>query len=389
MDSDLLPPVLIEDDGELEEVRRTLDALEIPYAESIGEPLLHTGLLISNARCALARGEGAGVSNGSGRFQIVVADKVSGFLQRELRRLRPDFLLQRPVDPVSLRLLVLHALYGGPERRRSERAAMCAVVKYRSRLLTRKATLVDLSQRGCRLLTRRELQAGERLSVTLPRELTGNLGLTLEGRVLVALETEDGQHAISVTFGPLDAESSHAVRYVMATQAVGAAPMQPRTHAAARMERAAAVELASPAAAVEPAAPTAAGEPAPPAAAERRSVPRARFQRPISAIGRDGSRVLLGRDLSVRGMRVAPDWDLAIGKKFDLVIHAPGERRHTVRAVVERDDGDAGCLLRFEGLTEAEVEALAEVVASLPSLAGTAGDAAPTNVVVSEWVERG
>ncbi len=388
MDSDLLPPVLIEDDGELEEVRRMLEALEIPYAESLGEPLLHTGLLISNARCALTRGEGAGISAGtSGRFQIVVADKVSVNLQRQLSRLRPDFLLQRPVDPVSLRLLVLYALYGGPERRRSERAAMCAVVKYRSRLLTRKATLVDLSQRGCRLLTRRELQAGERVSVTLPAELTRNLALTLEGRVLGAQQTDDGQHAISVTFGPLDAESSHAVRYVMATQAVGAAPMQPHTHAAARMERAAALEAAPPAAALEPAVPTAAAEPPAHEGPERRGAARARFQRPISATGRDGSRVLLGRDLSVRGMRVAPDWDLAIGKMFDLMIHAPGERRLTVRAVVERDDGDEGCLLRFEGLSEDDADLLAWIVASLPSLGGSAG-AAATNVVVSERVER-
>ena len=72
-------------------------------------------------------------------------------------RLRPDFLLERPVDPESLRLLVLHALYSGPERRRYERAAMSVVVKVRTGLRAGKATLVDLSLRGCRLTSARRL----------------------------------------------------------------------------------------------------------------------------------------------------------------------------------------------------------------------------------------
>jgi hypothetical protein len=361
MDSDLLPPVLLEDDGELEEVRRTLEALDIPYAESIGEPLAHAGLLISNARCALARGGGAGLAAGArDRFQIVVVDKVTANLEREIVRLRPDFLLERPVDPSSLRLLVLHALYAGPERRRSERAAMCVVVRYRSRLFTRKATLVDLSHRGCRLLSRQALQPGERLTVQLTRELTGHLDLNLEGRVVAVEEAEDGRRATSVTFGPLDAASSHAVRYVMATRAVGAAPMQPRIHRDPRSRQ--------------------------PADAERRGLRRVRFHDPVQATGSGGSRVLVGRDLSVRGMRVAPDPALSVGDRFDLVLYGPEEHQHTVRAVVERDDGAGGWWLRFAEEAGTGAEALAAIVDGLPSL----GDGAATtpNVVVSEVIER-
>ena len=380
MDIDLLPPVLLEDDGELEEVRQALEALDIPYAESIGEPLAHAGLLISSARCALARGEGVGVAAGAPeRFQSVVVDKVTASLEREILRLRPDFLLERPVDPGSLRLLVLHALYGGPERRRSERAALCAVVRYRSRLLTRKATLVDLSQRGCRLLSRRTLQPGERLSVQLPRELTGHLELNLEGRVVAVEETQDGQRATSITFGPLDAASSHAVRYVMATRAVGAAPMRPHPDRRARGERPPARGERPPARGERPP-----GNGSAPPDSERRGLRRVRFHDPVQASGSGGSRVLVGRDLSVRGMRVAPDPALAVGDAFDLILHGPEERRHTVRAVVERDDGAAGCWLRFAEEEGAAARALAAIVDCLPSLGD--GSVATPNVVVSEVI---
>lgn len=373
MESELVPPVRIEDDGELAEVRRVLDALEIPYAEAADPSPAQPALLISSLRHAVAKRAGGGAG---GRFHIVVAEKLSRTMQQELRRLQPDFLLERPVDPIGLRLLILHALYGGPERRRSERAAMCAVVGYRTGLLTRKATLVDLSQSGCRLVSSRPLEPGEQLKIRLPRELTGLRGLTLEGRVVAAdgaPELEAGAHAASVAFAPLDAPTRELIRSVMAEHAVGSGPLRPHPPGPRETSQ----PLRSPQRGQDPG-------PAPASSGERRAAARAVFERSVLAAGRGGAHVLIGRDLSSGGMRVAPDPSLALGDAFNLVIHGPGQRRPTVvRAVAARNDGDAGWVLRFEGASAA----LAEIVASLPSLPGAAEDASgQPHVVVSEVI---
>lgn len=375
MRSEIVPPVLIADDGELREVRQVLDALDVPYAEVGREPLTDPRLLISNVRHAVA---GVAASGGServrGRFHIVVAEKMSRTLQQEMRRLRPDFLLERPVDPPSLRLLVLHALYGGPERRRSDRVAMSAVVKYRTRLAARKATLVDLSQSGCRLVSQRKLEPGERLSVHLPRELTSGRGLQLRGSVVAVDglgELDPGARAASIAFAGIDAETRRRLREVMAEHAIGAGALRP--HARQPRPRPAAEPPIRP--------PSLAPE-----APEQRGGPRCVFERSVLAAGRGGSRVLIGRDLSSGGMRVAPDPQLALGDAFNLVIHGPGGRRPTVvRAVVARDDGEEGCMLRFENLSRTGKTTLEEIVAALPALPRD-GDRPGPNVVVSEVV---
>ena len=75
-------------------------------------------------------------------FRIVVADKLTKALQRELERSRPDFLVRRPFHPAALRLLILHALYAGPERRASARVALSAAIRFRTSVFSRAATLV-------------------------------------------------------------------------------------------------------------------------------------------------------------------------------------------------------------------------------------------------------
>ena len=69
----------------------------------------------------------------------------------------------------------------------------------------------------------------------------------------------------------------------------------------------------------------------------------------------------MGRDLSSGGMRVAPNADLIVGDVLKLVIYGPAGRPPLVlRAVVFRDDGSDGCVLRFENLAPATVAELDE-----------------------------
>ncbi len=92
--------------------------------------------------------------------------------------------------------------------------------------------------------------------------------------------------------------------------------------------------------------------------------------------------VVIGRDLSTGGMRVAPDSSLCVGDEFKLAIYGrAGHKPMLVKAIVARDDGDAGCVLHFRDLSPRAAANLERIVESLPSLPGP-------NVVVSEIAEE-
>ena len=64
--------------------------------------------------------------------------------------------------------------------------------------------------------------------------------------------------------------------------------------------------------------------------------------RRVVALGDQAARVLIGRDLSVGGMRVDRAPNLEPGQGLQLAIHvSAGETPLVVRAEIVRDDGDA------------------------------------------------
>ena len=70
-------------------------------------------------------------------------------------------------------------------------------------------------------------------------------------------------------------------------------------------------------------------------ASERRRAPRHAYSRPVLAAGGGAARILIGRDLSSGGMRVAPCANLSVGDALKLVIYGPAGRPPLViRAVV-------------------------------------------------------
>ena len=81
----------------------------------------------------------------------------------------------------------------------------------------------------------------------------------------------------------------------------------------------------------------------------------------------EAARVLMGRDLSRGGMRVNPNPLLAVGMKLRLAVHA--ETRETpliLNAVVDRDDGERGLVLRFGDLSAELSRYLDYVIHALP-----------------------
>jgi hypothetical protein len=90
-----------------------------------------------------------------------------------------DFLVREPVHPIALRVLLQRALFSGAEARRTPRVACGHAVTYKTGLWRQRGTLVDLSLRGCRLLTAKPVKDKAAIHVQIPKELAGGRALDL------------------------------------------------------------------------------------------------------------------------------------------------------------------------------------------------------------------
>jgi len=373
------PRVLIRDDGELDDVRALLTQMGVDYAEatSRGSAELPLDLLVSSIRPVA--GALDKISN-SGKhhdcLHIVVVDEASRTLHRMLRGRGCDLLLRRPIHPTALRLLVQRALYGGEERRQTERVAIAAPVRVRKGLLWHGVTLAELSMRGCGLVSSRALRVGDALKVELDRRLTGVQSLTLDAKVVGVqrqLAGEPGKHSIAAAFGRLDKPTLRLLHSIMTTHSMGA------TFETKTRKR-------------EAPAPPEPGPDATTAAdgADRRGSERRPYSRSVLAKAEGQACAIIGRDLSAGGMRVDREPSLALGMELGLVLYGhanfPPLR---VRAIVHRDAGEEGWALRFEELTEVAREQIQKLVESLP-VVDSDEDPSQSRLgqVVSEVLER-
>ena len=365
--------VLVVDDGELQDIREMLAGLDVPYVEarSIDTTALCSGLslLVTNALHALDSDSAEHRSF----IHLVVYDDVSPALHKALHRSGCDLVLQRPVNPHTFRLLVSQALYEGPERRMGRRLVLSAPVELRADGQTSPATLVQLSLRGCGLSTQEAFKIGSEIQLTFPPELTGGDPLRASGPVLSVQELESGSgpHQIAMAFRLLDVASRRVVNDIVERHENGA-ELRPRP-------------------AARPASAPAAGNTNSGAKGERRSAPRKSFTRRVLAAGAGISHMLIGRDLSSGGMRVRPEPDLELGDEIRLAVYGrPGQPAIMLKAVVTRDDGDDGLVLRFHDVPTSIAARLEQIVAELPTLPIEGPDAPPAQpgVVVSEIFGR-
>lgn len=95
---------------------------------------------------------------------------------------------------------------------------------------------------------------------------------------------------------------------------------------------------------------------------EQRSLQRIGFRRDVVARQGRMSRRLLGLDLSVRGMRVAPASSLRLGNRLEVELRGHSAHRVRVRAIVARDDGEGGVALRFLDNDTAAIDRLGGIV---------------------------
>jgi hypothetical protein len=333
--------LLVSHDGELADICRLLGELGCPFTERRGplaptdagrawDLVVATPARVQRLEPLLARRE----------TRCIAVAEGSGSKGATLRLFRAgvDLVIRRPVHPATLRLVLIHALYEGPERRRDARVGVGLPVRYRTGWLPRRGLLQELSLRGAGLLLPRRLQPGRPVTVSIPGE-SGPLDLA--GEVVRCRPEREfpGSWLVGVAFERAPGAASAGLRQLLRRYSVGPGVL-PGSLAPARE----------------------------PEGIERRVAERRPYERRVIALGDGGARVLLGRDLSLGGMRVEAREGLRPGQQFRVALHAlPGEVPLVIDAETVRDDG-CGLALRFRNVSDAARLHLAKLVDQLPAL---------------------
>jgi hypothetical protein len=294
-----------------------------------------------------------------------------------------------------LRALLLHALYRGPEKRRLPRASIGAPVRYRAGWRQHRAILADLSLGGCRLLTQQPAERDKTITLLLPADLVVGRAFALKARVL-RTDSPAGQPpgttALVARFDKAGAKTLKRLKAILAAHASGPARIDRGTaaQAAASAPARPALERPHQAAPMRPRQPTltrpipAASGPHPGSSRDRRGETRHAIDPLVVQLRDEAARVLVGRDISLGGMRVDPNRRLAVGQTLRIAIHVDGMKAPlVVTSQVQRDDGRDGLALRFVDLSRETAEELAQALEDLPVLAPSSNERA-SGFIVSE-----
>ena len=380
--------VLLIDNGELESVRSLLEQIGADFERLSGDavrgPLPHPDrLLITSAALAHSLRIQRTVTGTDPRATWIAFVAGESRTQKSmLQKAGFDFLIRDPVHPAALRVLLQRALYRGEEARRAPRVACGHPATYKTGFWRQKATLIDLSPRGCRLLTEKPVKEKSQITVQIPKELAGGRAFELVGHAVRVVPAErecgrSGEMVVGIRFAPLEGDVKARLRAALAERVLGPAVLPSA--------------VAPPPAAPPPArekegfahAPEVAdsGSPARP----KRVHKRARYDKKITAMEGADAYMLLCRDLSAGGMRVEPVEGLAIGARVDLAVQVSArEEPFLVEAVVVRDDGEHGLALRFEWIAPESQARLQTLVANLPSIEALQDDARDQGTILAQ-----
>lgn len=325
--------------------------------------------------------------------RIAVLDHDARTLRALCRRAGVDFVVLRPVHPVAVRKLLLHALYRGPDRR-ARRVAVGLAVRFRTLVRSRPALLADLSVRGCQLVGCRALSPGRRVSVSIPDPAAPGRSFAVSGQVVRAVR--GGETGFAVEFRDVSERLRARLREAVAAYSEGPAACHSREVATAWRRFAPPPTPAGPPGEERPEA--AAGLAAPVASepdddgsprdgAERREAPRRLYAgRRVVALDEEAARVLVGHDLSAGGMRVAPNPALSVDQQLRVALYGSvGDTPLVLEARVTRDDAERGLVLRFVDVPESSARYLEKLLDALPILIG--GSSPASGLVVSEILD--
>lgn len=343
-------PILVIDDGELDAACAILEQLGADFERLPGSsaraPVRQPGTLLLSAEArarALRMQRAAGGSQPRATW-IAFVPEGSEAQTKALSAAGFDFLVREPVHPAALRVLLQRALFRGPDARRAPRVAFGQAVAFRIGAWRETAILIDLSPRGCRLLTPRPPRERSEIEVQIPAPLAGGRSLDLLGHVVRVTSAElecgrVGETTVGVRFAPLDPSHAERLEAVLAERVLGPAllpadsvPQEPEPRPARRLKRAS-------------------------------------YAKKLTAMEGGNAYMVMCRDISERGMRIEPAFGLAIGSRLELAIALSArDEPFLVAASVVRDDGDQGLALRFDWVEPEAQERLRALLARLPAI---------------------
>jgi len=355
--------VLLLHEGELADVAALLGELEVEWAQGrAAQAVAGAPALVIGTPTHLLRFRPSGPGHAAAR--IAVCEGASRTLESRLEDDGVDFILRRPVHPAALRLLILHMIYRGPERRRLRRVNAALRIRYRTGWRRRTGLLLEFSVGGCGVLVDREIATGRSIRVTLPAEVGLGRTLVIKGQVMRSEPAPDGkpgERVLAIDFGDLSPDAHQRLA-------------------------AAVVARVRPTTAQDP---DASGEPSRRselAAGERRHLPRSHYTKAVHGQLGEQRVVLVGANLSPRGMQVDTDPRLSPGMRLKLDLYGHGSIPPLrLDARVARDDGERGLYLEFENLWPGAPALLERLVKTLPLITPGSG----RGMVISEVVERG
>ena len=341
---------------------------------------------------------------------IAVCGDISETVRSQIRQQGFRYLLHSHIHPEALRLLIRYAIYGERDRRGRVRHPVGCEVSWWVGWKRNRGRLLDVSRAGCCLLVEDSPEAGANIAIKIPAETTGGKALKLQGKVLRSTPNAAHSGNERTALGVLLDDISPAARKVLAKLCERwseSPPVLPRSERA----RVTAPEAGTHREEVLTSEPQAndfqthATDPSeikredPPitesqgssAAASQRSTRRGVFEREVVQIDEDARVVqaLLGRDLSVDGIRVVRQLGLTPGNKLRLALFdTPQQEPLILSAEVSRDDRGSGLFLHFVDLSPEMTARVEEIIAQLPAVESIDphGDAGvvPAGVVSNE-----
>ena len=366
---DSIPRVLLLDDGELIRIRRMLAELEVELEHLRGEVIREDleeprDVVIASVKRILALEGLVDLSALPGK-PVWIAVHTQDFLplRVRLRKLGVQFLVQTSVGSEALRLLLMHSVYRGTEKREDPRLPVGSQVDCRDAGGDPfAAELLDLACDGCRLLSTHPLKPEMALSVGLPSKLAGGEALTLPGRIL-RVEPHRGSERdlVTVAFDELSEEARELLGGILEGKVIGTVVTRLGDDLSEETASTTMVQRPAPEPAQEAAPEPAAPQSGPPHPRHNR---RVAYTRKVTALLGGGEFIILGRDLSIAGMRSEPLPEFPVGTAPELAVYGPsGAEPVLVQAVVSRDDGPFGTVFRFESVAGGDRKRLESIVA--------------------------
>ena len=321
---------------------------------------------------------------------IAVCGDISETMRSQIRQQGFRYLLRPHVHPEALRLLLRYAVYAERDRRGRVRHPVGCEVSWRVGWRRSRGRLLDISRAGCCLLVRNSPQVGASIAIKIPAETVGGKALKLRGKVLRstlnAAHSGNERTALGVTLDDIT-PAARKVLVDLCERWSESPPMLPRSERSqAATPAVEAHEEEAPASGpqaedsqthVEAPSKTRAEGPTttelqdPSSAALQRPTRRGVFEQEIIQVDEEASVVqaLLGRDLSVDGIRVVRQLGLDLGNQLRLALFDTSQQEPLIlSAEVSSDEGGSGLFLHFVDLSPEMTARIEAIVSQLPAV---------------------